>query len=375
MGDGAEVFHGRDPTDPDSYATLPFVENFETNTVIVGTLDGQHGWTAGPPSLVVVQTAEVHAGEQAAKLGSPTNVTLATAEHLLAGSGQSVVWCDAYMRVTPSVAPDGGLADSAALFFAGDGRLVVQDGHYSGDARWVSVDPRMTLNTGDWVRVTVKLDYGAQEWAVCLSNLVVADHLGFGAGAAEFSAVAVDARHGYADTLSLSTNMPAGLSMDWDQLPDEWELEQFGDLDEDDAGDPDYDGLSNLGEYEAGADPLNWDSDGDGLGDWYELYHAGTDPLDEDSDDDGLGDAWEHWYGLAANDPENPDDPDDDPDGDDLTNAQEEALGTNPFLADSDGDGVDDDSDANPLVADQGSDPGGPALTVTYPEEGQYILW
>ena len=44
---------------------------------------------------------------------------------------------------------------------------------------------------------------------------------------------------------------------DGDQLPDEWELEQFGDLDEDADGDPDGDGCSNQTERLAGTDPTD----------------------------------------------------------------------------------------------------------------------
>ena len=44
--------------------------------------------------------------------------------------------------------------------------------------------------------------------------------------------------------------------------------------------DPDTDGLDNLGEQAAGADPHDQDSDGDGFLDGEEVA-AGTDPLDD----------------------------------------------------------------------------------------------
>ena len=78
-------------------------------------------------------------------------------------------------------------------------------------------------------------------------------------------------------------------------------------------------------------------------------YHwgTGTDPLNPDSDGDGLPDGWEIAYGMnplvpngTATDPRFA--PDADPDHDHLTNRQESELGTNPFQPDSDGDGMDD---------------------------------
>jgi len=45
-------------------------------------------------------------------------------------------------------------------------------------------------------------------------------------------------------------------------------------------------------------------------------------------------------------------DPNADADGDGLTNLQELALGTNPLLVDTDGDGISDSDDSNPLVRD-----------------------
>ena len=111
------------------------------------------------------------------------------------------------------------------------------------------------------------------------------------------------------------------------------------------------------------------DSDGDGLPDAIEAQY-GTDPLDPDTDKDTMSDGWEVENGLnpldngesddADNDPSeaNSDgaeeqeeedswpDPDDgpkgDPDRDGLINSVEVLEGTNPRLADTDGDGLND---------------------------------
>lgn len=72
--------------------------------------------------------------------------------------------------------------------------------------------------------------------------------------------------------------------------------------------------------------PAGADSDGDGLTNGAELA-AGTDPFTSDAGVDS--------------------------DGDGLSNAQEIALGTNPNNPDTDGDGIRDDVDPNPLVANQ----------------------
>ena len=59
------------------------------------------------------------------------------------------------------------------------------------------------------------------------------------------------------------------------------------------SADPDADGLSNLGEYGAGTDPTNPDSDADGLDDGDEVNIHGTNPLDGDTDADTFGDGLE----------------------------------------------------------------------------------
>lgn len=73
-----------------------------------------------------------------------------------------------------------------------------------------------------------------------------------------------------------------------------------------------------------------------------------------------MSDGWESRYADSGFDPRVPnvDDaeartgPDDDWDGDGLTNLEESEWGTDPFLKDTDGDGLDDGEEA-----DDGSDP------------------
>ena len=96
--------------------------------------------------------------------------------------------------------------------------------------------------------------------------------------------------------------------------------------DEDDDGDS----ISDTDEIDAGTDPLDADSDADGVEDNLDAF-----PLDDaesvDTDDDGVGN-----------------NADDEDDGDGLTDATETTLGTDPLNPDSDDDGVGDSDDAFP---------------------------
>jgi len=67
--------------------------------------------------------------------------------------------------------------------------------------------------------------------------------------------------------------------------------------------DADNDGLTNDAELALGTNPLNWDSDGDGIDDFYEIHTSLTDPLRPDSDYDGARDDAELDAGTDPNDP------------------------------------------------------------------------
>ena len=113
----------------------------------------------------------------------------------------------------------------------------------------------------------------------------------------------------------------------------------------DDVADDDLDddGLTNDEEETLGTDPLNPDTDGDGLTDGTEVNgENATDPLDSDSDDDGLSDGEEDKNASGSvNDGEtDPNDPDTDDGG--VNDGDEVNLnGTDPL------DGTDDIADIN----------------------------
>jgi hypothetical protein len=82
---------------------------------------------------------------------------------------------------------------------------------------------------------------------------------------------------------------------DGDGLPDDYEVAHGLDPNNpaDAVADPDADGLTTLAEFQLGTDPLDADSDVDGLLDGQEVNSVGTDPLLFDTDGDGLGDGLE----------------------------------------------------------------------------------
>ena len=143
----------------------------------------------------------------------------------------------------------------------------------------------------------------------------------------------------------------ASVSVQWidtdgDDLPDAWELLYFGALSALADGDPDNDGLSNLAEYFAGADPKLTDTDADGKTDREEYEQYFTNPANPDTDGDSMPDGWEIDVGLDPNFAN----AEDDTDEDGLTNAQEYELDLDPLDPDMDDDEWLDGADNCPRV-------------------------
>ena len=98
-----------------------------------------------------------------------------------------------------------------------------------------------------------------------------------------------------------SSDWKNGTDSDSDSLPDAWEMQVFGDLDETAEADTDNDGLTNSKELDLGTDPNDSDTDNDGLldgvetntGTWVSNSDRGTNPKKSDTDDDGFSDSVE----------------------------------------------------------------------------------
>jgi outer membrane protein OmpA-like peptidoglycan-associated protein len=115
--------------------------------------------------------------------------------------------------------------------------------------------------------------------------------------------------------------------------------------------DKDMDGLGKCDEKKIGTDPLNADTDGDGLNDGEEFLNLKTDPLKVDTDADGLTDGDEVM--KYKTNPLNVD-----TDGDGLSDGDEVMkYKTDPLVVDTDKDGLKDNDEVmkyktNPLKAD-----------------------
>ena len=93
---------------------------------------------------------------------------------------------------------------------------------------------------------------------------------------------------------------------DEDGLPDPWERRHFGNLDHEPDVDEEPDGLTNLEELGHDTDPLDDDSDDDGLLDGDEVNQHRTDPTDPDSDDDTVLDGSDHCQDTPPDTPVGP---------------------------------------------------------------------
>ena len=267
LSDWAAMQLGFDPQVSNVCSRLPFAEMFETNTVHLGDVGGQNGWMTTVANTVLVQTGNVYAGQQALALNAAAVPAVpASTRHVFAAPGAPLVWIDYRMLVQPGVPVTNTAQAVCSLYFNADGRLVVLDGLRPVGQQWVTLTNQTPLTIDSWARITLRVDYAAQRWMVCLNGLKVADGLGFATPCAELHMVKLEGGiKGFVDNFSITASEPDGTSMEGSQVSDNWLMRYFGNLEQTDAADPDQDGLTNLQEYQLGLDPTNPDTNADGI--------------------------------------------------------------------------------------------------------------
>jgi len=241
LTDGAEVAFGRDPNTFNTYSYLVFQEQFETNTVNLGELGGQHNWTVSVSNAALIQTNIVYDGSQSLLINNPDNSTTSEVSQIIVATNDLQVWFDLVVDPETAPTPTATPTGISSLYF-NHGQLVIYDGT---SQTWITLTNHPPAISG-WARLCIMADFETQRWLVALNGTLVATEIGFASYTSYASALSIVGNHGAADNITIGRDMPADLDLD-------------------------NDGLTAAQEAAAGSDPFSSDSDGDGMGDAAEV--------------------------------------------------------------------------------------------------------
>lgn len=250
---------------PESFTTagtIPFSETFDDRSS--GSIHFQNGWDSAPPEAATVQTTEVFAGTKAGR------VSRGNLSHRFSGTGSSTtIWFDCYAKFSPRNFAGSSLEScpnaTAVLFVSADtGYVNVFDG-----TNRVELVQTPQVSTSEWVRYSVRSDYGTKTWALWLNETNAALNLGFYNSDSDdftelkFIEALTSATTSVIDNVSISFLAPEYIPFkddDFDNLDDDWEIFYFGSITNTAGGteeDWDLDGFIDLHEFLAGTIPTN----------------------------------------------------------------------------------------------------------------------
>ncbi len=236
---------------------VPFSDGFEADAV-GAFASGTRLWQVNSGDNAVVEVSNAGGNPEGALSLSLTGSNISLARDFAGSVPAPVVWLDFHFKAAPRATPPQDIpADVAAVFyFDTDGKTVALNGGGNGGGEWLAVGPSLPA----WNRVSLRMDYPGQRWALWLNGVRFADNLGFAHPVPFFSGFA----------LHHSDLSPA--SFDGFQV----RHDEPADLDND------GDGLTNAEELAIGANPNLADSDGDGIRDATEIA-IGLNPTQAES--------------------------------------------------------------------------------------------
>lgn len=269
---------------------FPFTASFEsTDGYTVGSLTTDSTWTFSS-ELTVTVTDTAFDGDQAISFIGSSWLSLQP-EGQGTMLGYPVTWVDFYLRPAFAAASELPASISAPSSVATgfvkvgvEGEVYAVDGDGLGGGDWIASGHRVALANDQavqWMRISYRIDYAQKQWDLYLDGQLVRGDLGFIdqdiASFTRFSLRGEPTTAGLFDYFYAGDINPLFADADNDGLPDSW-VNSFG-LVGVNAGryaDPDNDGLNNLTEFLLGLNPVNPDTDGDGVHDGREVLHGSS---------------------------------------------------------------------------------------------------
>lgn len=260
---------------------LPYFTGFEAGDGFApGVLDGQAGWRS--TGTVTVSDNPVYQGSQAVLLAGGHRSP--TAAQTFAGfAGQTIGFVDFFCQ--PAVESGAAAATAfvetrasrvAFVQTGTSGELHVFDGDGLGGGAWRATGFLAPLNAGgqadDWLRLTLREDYGAKLWDLYANGRLIACDLGFvsstAMGVGQFIILGHETSATGIDDFFAGFDNPLFVDADRDGMEDAWETAHGLDPAANDRnGDLDGDGLSNLREYLLALRPDRASTFDDGISD------------------------------------------------------------------------------------------------------------
>jgi len=182
---------------------IPLIETFELPNVAIGGIPDQNGWFGTEEAQV--QNAVRFAGTQSLQL-----LHGALAYQRFSPNTSNVVWIDGRIRhdnlAEVSDVPQVPQNGASAWFFNSTGQLTVLNGN-----AWSVVPGQAPIDQGQWVRVTVALDYGTQTWRIFFNGELAQDNLPLRGMPALLSKLVITGKDSFVDDVSITYQVPDGI--------------------------------------------------------------------------------------------------------------------------------------------------------------------